>query len=98
MMRKKGGGKGQRPEFPSVSSLSAAVLPIPTIAEHLATATDDYLANVPPFLTVAQCRSFIGACAKLIVLTPQMSENREGSIQFDVELLRPAEGRPAVAG
>jgi hypothetical protein len=60
---------------------------MPTIAEHLANATDAYLANVPPFLTVAQCRAFISACAKLIALTPSMSGNREGSVQFDLRVL-----------
>jgi len=61
---------------------------MPTIAEHLATATDDYLSNVPPFLTVTQCRAFIGACAKLIMLTPSMSGTREGQTQFNIESLQ----------
>ena len=60
---------------------------MPTIAEHLSTATDVYLANVPPFTSTTQAAAFIGACAKLIALTPSLSGNREGQMQFDIKVL-----------
>jgi hypothetical protein len=42
---------------------------------------------VPPFASTAQAAAFISACAKLIALTPSMSGNREGSVQFDLKVL-----------
>jgi hypothetical protein len=61
---------------------------VPTAAEQLDAATQDYLDNAPPFTSAAQCTTFIRACAKLILLTPAMSSNREGAMQFDIKALQ----------
>lgn len=56
-------------------------------AAALESAQTAYLANVPPFTSVAQAAAFIGAASQLLMLLPSTSGSREGNIGFDVALI-----------
>ncbi|HEV7301591.1 MAG TPA: hypothetical protein VGN72_19660 [Tepidisphaeraceae bacterium] len=58
------------------------------VAAELLAAQEAYLANVPPWRTVARASAFIGAASKLLVLMPTTSGSREGNVSFNLELIQ----------